>query len=239
MGSLPDFPAVITLIIYLLFSLCNGRTFPKNRCDFVFAFVIITVERQAICTMNKILFINACVRPNSRTKQLAECVLNRLNGSIEEVNLERENIQPLNWTSLQARDALVQAQDFSAPMFRYARQFAAANEIVIAAPYWDLAFPSSVKVYFEAVTVLGLTFRYTPEGIPAGLCQAKRILYVTTAGGPVNGLGMGYAYVKALAQTFYGIPEILGFKAENLDIVGADVAAILEKAKQEIARSAL
>ena len=37
--------------------------------------------------MDKILFINACVREESRTLALAKEVLSRLEGNIEEVNL--------------------------------------------------------------------------------------------------------------------------------------------------------
>lgn len=124
--------------------------------------------------MNQILFINSCVRPDSRTYALARHLLEKLHGQVEEVCLEREPIPPLTWASLQDRDAQVKARDYSGPMFRYARQFAQADVIVLAAPYWDLAFPASVKAYFEAVTVLGLTFFYTPEGRPAGLCRAQK-----------------------------------------------------------------
>ncbi len=118
---------------------------------------------------------------------------------------------------------------FSPDLFRYARQFAEADEIIIAAPYWDLLFPAVLRTYFEMVTVTGVTFYYTPEGIPKGLCKASRILYVMTAGGPVGDYNFGFDYVKALAHTFYGIPETICVKAENLDIVGADPEKILQE----------
>jgi len=38
-------------------------------------------------------------------------------------------------------DALIAAGSFDDPMFALARQFAAADEVVIAAPLWDLSFP--------------------------------------------------------------------------------------------------
>ena len=43
--------------------------------------------------MSNILFVNACVRPQSRTLKLAKHVLSKLNGDVQEVNLEKENIQ--------------------------------------------------------------------------------------------------------------------------------------------------
>jgi FMN-dependent NADH-azoreductase len=184
--------------------------------------------------MDSILFINACVRPGSRTLELAQHVLSKLNGHIEEVRLYDEPIPPLDLDGMQRRETAVRENDLTAPVLRHARQFAAADTIVVAAPYWDLLFPAVVRAYFEAVTVTGITFRYTPEGFPAGLCKAKQLIYVTTAGGPIGAYNLGYDYVKALSQLYYGIPEVSCFTAEFLDIIGADVPAIMEAAKQAV-----
>ncbi len=181
-----------------------------------------------------ILFVNACGRPESRTLVLAEHVLSKLTGNVEEVNLTREDIHPLTADMAEMRDEAIQNDDLTAPILRYARQFAAADIIVIAAPFWDLSFPSMLKVYMESVTVNGVTFYYTPEGIPSGLCKAQKLIYVTSAGGPIMDPHLGFGYISALAETFYHIPQIYFFKAENLDIVGADVPGILQEAKEEI-----
>ncbi|MEG1684177.1 MAG: NAD(P)H-dependent oxidoreductase, partial [Oscillospiraceae bacterium] len=185
--------------------------------------------------MDKILFLNACVRPESRTYILAKQILAKMSGLVEEVNLEQAGILPLNWATLQERDAYVRSNDFSAPIFQYARQFVAADTIVIAAPYWDLSFPSTIKIYLEAVTVCGLSFAYTDAGAPKGLCKAKKLIYVTTAGGSISTYNLGYDYIKTLAHTFYEIPTILCYTAENLDIEGADVDAIMRQAIDAIA----
>lgn len=189
--------------------------------------------------MRKVLFVNACPRPHSRTRLLAQKVLERLEGEGSEVDLFQEKMQPLDWELLRQRDQLISSRNFSAPIFQYANDFAAADDIVIAAPYWDLAFPSVLRIYLEYVTVTGVTFRYSPQGVPEGLCKAERIFYVTTAGGPVGGNNLGYDYVKALAGTFYGVPKVLCFKAENLDIKGADVEGILKNAADEIDHAVL
>ena len=183
--------------------------------------------------MKNILFVNACVRPESRTRRLAEAVLAQMEGNVTEVNLEREAIRPLDKVGLAERDACSRAGDFDAPIFRYARQFAGADEIVIAAPYWDLSFPSILKVYLELICVVGIAFQYTPEGIPAGLCKAKRVIYTMTAGGPVYE-NMGFDYVKSLCDVFLGIHEHICFSAQNIDVAGADEDSILKKALDEI-----
>lgn len=189
--------------------------------------------------MEKVLFINACARPDSRTRFLAEKVLAKLGGQTNELNLYSEKLPPLDLEQLESRNRLLAAGDFSAPLFQYARQFAEAEEIVIAAPYWDLSFPSVLRIYLEHTTVTGLTFRYSENGVPVGLCKAKRLIYVTTAGGPIGNMNFGFDYVKALASAFYGISDIVCFQAENLDVWDADVPGILQNAEKEIENSQL
>lgn len=176
------------------------------------------------------LFINACVRQESRTKMLADHLLSVLNRPFEEVRLDTLTFPVADRDFLARRDRLIQAQDFGDPMFDLARQFAAAEDIVIAAPFWDLSFPAALKQYFEQINVLGVTFSYTPEGVPQGLCRAKSLTYITTAGGGFVPDEFGFGYVKALAQGYYGIREVRQFKAIGLDIDGADVDAIIQSA---------
>ena len=180
-----------------------------------------------------ILFVNGCVRENSRTLELARAVLDRETDAIEEVCLYPDGPEGLDAEKLALRDELLAKGDLDHPMLRWANQFAAADAIVIAAPYWDLAFPAKVRAYLEEVTVSGITFRYGENGIPQGLCKAKRLIYVTTAGGPIF-QNYGYEYIKALAQGFYGIPDVSLVRAEGLDIRGADPEAIMVRAKMEI-----
>ena len=180
-----------------------------------------------------ILFINACVRKTSRTKRLAERYLAKLTGEIKEVRLEDISFPVTDEKFLNMRDSCIGAGDFSNEIFQLAKDFAAADEIVIAAPYWDLSFPAALKQYFEHINVLGLTFIYTENGIPKGLCNAKKLTYITTAGGPIVSDEFGFGYIKTLANNFYGIPDVEYIKAEGLDIIGADVEKLLNEAYPE------
>lgn len=181
-----------------------------------------------------ILFINACVRKESRTKRLADRYLSKLNGQVEEVRLEEALFPVTDGEFLERRDRLIGERRFDDPMFSHARRFAAADEIVVAAPYWDLSFPASLKQYFEQINVLGITFVYTPEGVPKGLCRAKSLTYITTAGGNFVPEEYGYGYVKALAEGFYGIRNVRQIKACGLDIYGADSEAIIRSVEDTI-----
>lgn len=184
--------------------------------------------------MERILFVNSCVREQSRTLRLARHLLGRLHGEIEELDLSRKKIPPLSsYGMLVQRDSLVRSGRTDAPELEYARQFASADTIVIAAPYWDLAFPAILKIYLEHVTVTGVTFRYSEEGRPVRMCRAHRLFYVTTSGGPAV-FNMGYDYIRTLCQNFFGISDIRLFIAENLDIVGNDPEQIMASALAEV-----
>ena len=181
-----------------------------------------------------VLLVHACARVESRTLPLAQKAAAMLSDSYTTVNLYGEDVKPLDRDSLTRREALAGAGDFSDTMFRYARQFRDADAIVIAAPYWDLSFPAILKSYIEAVCVNGLTFRYNEAGIPEGLCRAKQLVYVTTAGGFIPERNFGYDYLRQLCTDYFGIPDTVCIKAEGLDILGADVSSILSATEAEI-----
>ena len=184
--------------------------------------------------MHNILYINACVREESRTAGLAKKFLKKTAAETEkhcavtELKLEEIDLKPLDGKLLQFRNELHEKEELNHEFFDMARQFAQADEIVIAAPYWDLSFPSLLKIYVENICVTGVTFYYGENGIPAGLCKAKKLTYITTAGGYIGEFNMGFDYIRNVAAGLFNIPEINCIKAEGLDIFGADVEAILD-----------
>ena len=181
-----------------------------------------------------ILYINACVRKDSRTNELAQHALSKLDGNVEEIILGFEKIVPLYREQLGLRDSLIKDKNYNHPMFKYAKQFANADIILISAPYWDLSFPAILKTYIENINVNGITFSYSEKGYPVSLCKAKKLIYITTSGGPIISDDFGFGYIKSLAKNFYGINDICYIKAEGLDIWGANLQEIQEKAKKEI-----
>ncbi len=187
-----------------------------------------------------ILYLNACVRARSRTDRLARHLLSRLKSvgeeTVREIRLEDLVFPKVDEDFINTREELISKGDFDHPMFESAKIFADADSIVIGAPFWDLSFPAALKQYLEQITVRQITFFYTETGIPQGLCKAKKLYYVTTAGGPVFSDEYGYGYVKALADGYYGIPETKLIKAEGLDMEGSDVEEILRQKEEEIDR---
>ena len=187
--------------------------------------------------MENLLFINSCVRgERSRTLKLARRFLAGYQKAhpdtvITQRDLCAERLQPQYPEVLAERDALWNAGKLDQPMFEPARQFAAADKIVVAAPFWDLCFPAVLKIYLERVTVADITFGYDEQGAMVGKCRASKLLYITTRGGNYAGtdLEMGTPIMKALC-TMYGIPELVTLAAEGLDDVRQDGTALLSAA---------
>lgn len=168
----------------------------------------------------------------SRTKILCNRFLKDLekrgNCTIETVPLKDLGLAPFDNDKVNERYGLLEAKKFDAPMFDLARQFAAADRIVVGAPYWDLAFPAVLKIYIEHIFVEGITFDATAEGLK-GLAKAEKALYIQTAGGFVGENDPGTMYLKYVMQVL-GIPEFQRIAADLIDVVGVDVSAELEKA---------
>lgn len=188
--------------------------------------------------MKKLLFIDACVnRGISRTEQLAQALLKEMdqNGEyeIETLNLEDEDLKLFTGKESALRESLTRAGNFEGPLFTYAKQFAAADRIVVAAPYWDFSFPARMKCYLEQICVTGLTFTFSSKGIPGGLCHADSLHYVTTSGGSIGELNLGYEYLEKLCKVYYGINETVCYTAEGLDIEGNSVEEIMKEAEEK------
>ena len=184
-----------------------------------------------------ILYIDACARKNSRTRELADALLNILSkddSDLEKINLYEQELQPITQEIISKRDSDLSAKDFSDSYYALAKQLAAADTVIIATPYWDLSFASILKTYLENISVNGITFYYDENGIPHGLCKADKLYYVTTSGGIIGDNNFGFDYVKALTTALYGVKEALCIKAEGLDLVGNDAARILAQAKAQL-----
>jgi len=191
--------------------------------------------------MKTILYVDGCLRrERSRTEKLAKAYLRQCSSlapcRIETIVLEESGLSPLNEVALTRREAGIAAGDFRDDLFRCARVFAAADEVVFAVPYWDFSFPAHLKVYLEHLCICGLTFRYSPQGVPVGLTRIKRVTYLTTAGGFIGPRDFGCDYVKGLMQGLFGIEDFQSFRAEGLDIEGNDPQAILDEATRSLAR---
>lgn len=177
-----------------------------------------------------LLFINACYREGSRTRRLAEHFVNQYKGTVDEISIGDLEVCVLDRKRLELYNSAVAAHDFADPMFDHARKFQEAEEILIAAPFWNYSIPAALHAYLELVCTQGITFDIQEDGQYCSLCHGKRLTYVTTAGGYIPEEDHGFGYIRSLAEIFWRIPDIRYYKAEGLDILGVDVEAALDHA---------
>ena len=182
-----------------------------------------------------LLFINSCVREQSRTLQLCETYMERFSDEweIQEVNLQKENLIPFTDQMLSKRSEDIENLDYSDPGYQYAKDFAQADAVLVGAPYWDLSFPSSLKVYFEHICVNGITFGYTKAGLPAPMCRAKELIYITTCGGYIGAQNSAVQYIENLCSMF-GIEQTRIYSAEGLDIAENNADQIMEETREKL-----
>jgi FMN-dependent NADH-azoreductase len=183
----------------------------------------------------KVLYIDCCVRrEQSRTRILAEAFLEGLQTKgayqVEKLCLMDEPLMALSEGFFAQRESLLAEQNRLHPRFRFAHQFSQADRVVVAAPFWDLAFPALLKLYIENISVEGITFGVDEHGTH-GLCKAERLLFLTTRGGSYNNspLEMGARYLEALCE-FFGIPRFDVVAADGLDLGREEVKTILDRA---------
>ncbi|MBR4934576.1 MAG: NAD(P)H-dependent oxidoreductase [Anaerotignum sp.] len=186
--------------------------------------------------MKKVLFVDCCIRRGeSRSKQLADHFLSEVqkNGEyeVETLCLMDENLSYFSEGFFLQREELLAAGKKDHPRFRYAHQFAEADKIVIAAPFWDLSFPALLKVYVENLCVDGITFHTDEHGLH-GLCKADHLVYLTARGAfyTDSPLEQGSRYLEQMA-TFFGIEKYDCVAAEGLDIGAWPVEELMDKAK--------
>ena len=166
--------------------------------------------------MKKLIFIDACMRAGSRTKRIARPIIEELGKrySVETIDLTK-NIYPVaDNCTLEDRNQGVVPEEHVA----IAKKLAAAERIVIAAPFWDMSFPSALKVFFENMSLFGVTFD-TNEKECYGLCKAEKVMYITSRGMNISTgdpLEQATPYIKALSH-LWGGGELSVVAAQNMD----------------------
>lgn len=191
--------------------------------------------------MSKVLYVKANPRPNklSRTFRISDRFIevykeNNPDDEIIILDLYKEGISFLSEEEVCMHQAQA-GEEKNSPILQYAHQFLEADKYVFAEPLWNLGVPAILKAYFDYICVTGITFKYTETG-PIGLCGGKAVNITTRGGeyseGPFAALEMGDRYIRTILG-FLGITDYTVISANNLDIIGADVDAIVERAIRE------
>ncbi len=179
----------------------------------------------------KVLFVNATFRENSRTLLLAKKYFERYE-QYDELYLGNAPVSPLNAASLAQYGLDVKNKDYSNSMYDYAKQFAKADEIIIAAPFYNFSIPAALHDYLEMVCSQGVTFDLDADGNYVSLCQAKKLVYITTAGGYIPKEDHSFGYIRQICDEFFKIDAVICIKADGIDLVGNDCQEILKETIQ-------
>jgi FMN-dependent NADH-azoreductase len=134
--------------------------------------------------------------------------------NIEIIDLSTLNMSWIGEKDLKDRDNGYVPEKFVS----MSKKVANADRLVIAAPFWDMSFPSVLKVFFENISLFNITFTSTQTEC-VGLCKAKKVLYITTRGMNIktgDPLEQATPYIKALSK-LWGLGELYVLSAENLD----------------------
>ena len=166
----------------------------------------------------KLVVINACVRQaDSRTLRIAEPVIKALAERYETIRYdlpEMESIVPLTPALFAERgNGIIPSWALEA-----AKAIAAADCILIAAPFWDMSFPAVLKCFFDLTSLFDITF--TDNGKTcAGLCKAPKVLYITTRGMDISTgdpREQATPYLRAIGS-LWNLGEITTIAATNMD----------------------
>ena len=166
--------------------------------------------------MQKLIFIDSCMREESRTKRIATPIIAELSKKyeVERIALEGASYPAVDSKTLQDRNNGIVPEHF----VDLAKKVAAADRIVIAAPFWDMSFPAILKLFIENLSLFGVTFN-TDDKTCYGLCRCQKLLYITTRGMNISTgdpLEQATPYLKALSF-LWGLGEIVTISAQNLD----------------------
>lgn len=166
--------------------------------------------------MDKLIYIDATMREESRTRMIAEPLVGELakRYEIERIKLDGADFPAVGSRILHDRDNGIVPQEYA----DMAGRIAAADRIVIAAPFWDMSFPSMLKVFLENMSLFHITFD-SDDTHCYGLCRCEKVLYVTTRGMNIHTgdpLEQATPYIKALS-CLWGLGELFVVAAENMD----------------------
>jgi len=183
--------------------------------------------------MKKLIYIDACMRAGSRTRRISRPIMTELRKryAVETVDLTRNEYPVVDNYTLEDRNQGIVPSEHSS----LAKRIAAADRIVISAPFWDMSFPSALKVFFENMSLFGITFD-TNDKECYGLCKAEKVMYITTRGMNIatgDPLEQATPYIKALSH-LWGLGELKVISAQNLDYsTPEEVEQMIEKAVAE------
>ena len=110
----------------------------------------------------------------------------------------------------------------------------AADVLMLAAPMYNFAIPSTLKAWLDHVLRAGVTFKYTETG-PQGLLTGKKAYVLTARGGLYAGSTSDHQepYLRQVLA-FVGIHDVTFIHAEGMNLGGDFQEKGLNQAKASL-----
>ena len=114
----------------------------------------------------------------------------------------------------------------------------AADVLMLAAPMYNFAIPSTLKAWLDHVLRAGVTFKYTETG-PQGLLTGKKAYVLTARGGLYAGSTSDHQepYLRQV-MAFIGIHDVTFIHAEGMNLGGDFQEKGLNQAKARLSEIA-
>jgi FMN-dependent NADH-azoreductase len=176
----------------------------------------------------KLLQIDSSARSSSVTRQLTvkfveEWKKNHPAGEVTRRDLTRTTFPHItdDWgaTHLDPSQLTPDQRNYLSISDQLIEELEVADIIVIGAPMYNFAIPSSLKAWIDQIVRMGKTFGYGPSGAH-GLLAKKRVIVVTARGGayekgtPAEKFDFQEPYLRHILG-FVGLNDVTFIHAEN------------------------
>jgi len=186
--------------------------------------------------MAKLLYVTCNLKPTEHSRSLSvgkefldEYLKHHPDEEVHFLDLYRDHIQRIDADVLSGWGKMRDGATFASltsdeqrkigRICKHADQFIAADKYVFVTPMFNLGFPAELKMYIDAVCVVGKTFTYTQTG-PVGLLkdQGRKCLHIHSSGGLHHGKDEDHSvpYLSSI-MGFMGIDDFQAIVLEGVD----------------------
>ncbi|MGF1699488.1 NAD(P)H-dependent oxidoreductase [Photobacterium makurazakiensis] len=172
--------------------------------------------------MKKVLSINSSLRiDDSHSRQLVGKIIGQIKGRGNGAVVTERDVATYPIPHFSAETALgfsggesKEALAASALSTQLIDEVKAHDVIVIGAPVYNFAIPSTLKAWIDHITRAGVTFNYTAEGPKGYLTEKKVIIVIASGGGQVEAIEQQLS----LTLSMIGLDDVTFVHATGLDM---------------------
>ncbi|MGF1683293.1 FMN-dependent NADH-azoreductase [Photobacterium minamisatsumaniensis] len=172
--------------------------------------------------MKKVLSINSSLRiDDSHSRQLVGKIISQIKGRGNGVVVTERDVATYPIPHFSADTALgfaggesKEALAASVLSTQLIDEVKAHDILVIGAPVYNFAIPSTLKAWIDHIARAGVTFNYTAEGPKGYLTEKKVIIVIASGGGQVEAIEQQLS----LTLSMIGLDDVTFVYATGLDM---------------------